>query len=158
MIVKDYLEIVNLCQDIKRSFDHTDSIVFTNGCFDLFHYGHLHLLEQARRYGNLIVGLNSDASIKKFKDPSRPIINERQRAEILQAIHVVKHVIIFDEKVPRNLIAQIEPDFIVKGVEYTPDELEYMTGLALRKPEIITIDKIPEISTSTIIKVIKECT
>ncbi len=158
MIITNYENIAISCYNQKLKTNGNHKVVFTNGCFDLFHYGHLYLLKEAKKLGDiLVVGLNSDKSIKKIKNPSRPIINERQRAEILQAIDIVDHVVIFDEKVPKKLIAVINPDYIIKGEEYTEDELNEMIELLDKKCEIITIEKIPDISTSSLIKGIKQC-
>jgi D-beta-D-heptose 7-phosphate kinase/D-beta-D-heptose 1-phosphate adenosyltransferase len=104
----------------KRLYGH--QIVFTNGCFDLLHPGHLRYLAQARDLGNfLIVGLNSDASVKQLKGPKRPIQNEKIRAEFLAALHIVDAVVIFEEDTPIELIKHLKPDILVKGGDYTPE-------------------------------------
>lgn len=157
MIIYSYQHIASLCKAAKTAYNGTN-IVFTNGCFDLFHYGHLDSLTIAKSFGGfLIVGINSDESIKKFKDPSRPIISERQRAMIVNSLKMVNHVVVFNEKSPKELIGVIQPDVVVKGEEYSDDELRDMTSLA-NSCEIKILKKIPEISTSLIIKRIKECT
>lgn len=94
-------------------------VVFTNGCFDLLHVGHIEYLEQARSLGNfLIVGVNSDASVKALKGPSRPIQNENDRAKILSALRAVDAVVIFNEETPEKLIHIIRPDVLVKGGDW----------------------------------------
>lgn len=100
------------------------TIVFTNGCFDLLHPGHISLLRQAASYGDrLIVGLNSDASVCRLKGPERPVQNERSRALLLSAMNMVDAVIIFEEDTPLTLIQAIRPDILVKGADYTPEKV-----------------------------------
>ena len=95
-------------------------VVFTNGCFDILHQGHIHLLTQAKAMGNLlIVGLNSDASVSRLKGEGRPLQNEQSRALILASLTVVDAIIIFDEDTPSNLIQAISPHVLVKGGDYT---------------------------------------
>jgi D-beta-D-heptose 7-phosphate kinase/D-beta-D-heptose 1-phosphate adenosyltransferase len=98
------------------------SIVFTNGCFDLLHIGHITLLEDARRQGDrLIVGINSDASVSKLKGPARPMVGQRERAYVLAALAAVDAVVIFDEPTPLQLIEAVRPDVIVKGGDYNEE-------------------------------------
>jgi D-beta-D-heptose 7-phosphate kinase/D-beta-D-heptose 1-phosphate adenosyltransferase len=97
-------------------------VVFTNGCFDILHIGHIRLLEEARRKGDrLIVGLNSDESVRRLKGPLRPIIAEGERARVLAALSAVDAVVVFDESTPLQLIEAIHPDVLVKGGDYTED-------------------------------------
>jgi D-beta-D-heptose 7-phosphate kinase/D-beta-D-heptose 1-phosphate adenosyltransferase len=99
-----------------------ERIVFTNGCFDLLHVGHITLLEQARRFGDrLIVAINSDRSVSGLKGPSRPIVGEHERAQVLAALAAVDAVIVFDESTPLELISATRPDVIVKGGDYVVD-------------------------------------
>jgi D-beta-D-heptose 7-phosphate kinase/D-beta-D-heptose 1-phosphate adenosyltransferase len=94
-------------------------VVFTNGCFDLLHIGHITLLEDARREGDrLIVAINSDVSVQELKGPTRPIVGERERARILAALAAVDAVVIFDDPTPLRLIESLRPDVIVKGGDY----------------------------------------
>ena len=98
--------------------------VFTNGCFDIIHRGHIELLKFARNCGDkLIVGLNSDSSVKRLKGDSRPIQNQEDRKAILEAIRWVDEVILFEEPTPINLIKRLKPEIIVKGGDYTPDQV-----------------------------------
>jgi len=98
------------------------TIVFTNGCFDLLHVGHVKYLQQARRLGDLLVlGLNSDASIRRLKGANRPLINEQERAHILAALSCIDYVVLFDEDTPLELIGTLRPDILVKGGDYTPE-------------------------------------
>jgi D-beta-D-heptose 7-phosphate kinase/D-beta-D-heptose 1-phosphate adenosyltransferase len=96
-----------------------ERVVFTNGCFDLLHIGHITLLEQARRFGDrLIVAINSDASTRAVKGPNRPIVGERDRARVLAALGTVDAVVVFDETTPLETVLAIHPDVIVKGGDY----------------------------------------
>ena len=99
-------------------------IVFTNGCFDIIHPGHIHVLSQSKLLGDiLVVGLNSDKSVKKLKGKERPIVNESDRAKILLSIKYVNYVIIFDESTPKDIIEKIKPDILVKGGDYIIDDI-----------------------------------
>lgn len=99
-------------------------IVFTNGCFDLLHIGHIRYLEQAAALGDiLIVGVNSDESVKKLKGPTRPIQNETDRAEILATLKPVTHTVIFNEDTPYNLISEVLPQVLVKGGDWAPEQI-----------------------------------
>jgi D-beta-D-heptose 7-phosphate kinase/D-beta-D-heptose 1-phosphate adenosyltransferase len=132
-------------------------VVFTNGCFDLLHPGHIRSLEQARALGDvLIVGLNSDASVRQLKGEGRPVIPERERAEILAALESVDAVVIFDDFTPREVIARLLPDVLVKGGDWPGDqivgreEVEAAGGCVVRAPVV------PGYSTTDILKKIRE--
>jgi rfaE bifunctional protein nucleotidyltransferase chain/domain len=95
------------------------TVVFTNGCYDLLHPGHVRLLERARRLGDvLILALNSDASVRRLKGPSRPLFHEGERLEVGAALEAVDAVVLFDEDTPRELIAAVAPDVLVKGADW----------------------------------------
>lgn len=99
-------------------------IVFTNGCFDLLHVGHVRYLQEARRLGDiLVVGVNSDASVKRLKGPTRPVQIEADRAEILAALGAVDFTVIFTEDTPENLIHKVRPDILVKGGDWKIDSI-----------------------------------
>jgi rfaE bifunctional protein nucleotidyltransferase chain/domain len=99
-------------------------IVFTNGCFDLLHPGHIRTLEAARSLGELlVVGINSDRSVRSLKGPLRPLVHQAERAEILAALSAVDYVVIFDEDTPRNVIARLLPDVLVKGADWGAGEI-----------------------------------
>lgn len=101
-----------------------NKVVFTNGCFDILHVGHMQLLKYCKSIGHLVVvGLNSDSSISRLKGPSRPINSQEDRKVMLESIKYVDKVFIFDELTPLNLIKQIKPNVIVKGGDYTEDEV-----------------------------------
>ena len=94
-------------------------IVFTNGCFDILHRGHLHLLRAAKALGDLlVVAVNSDSSIKQIKGPRRPVVSQAGRAELIEALEMVDYVVLFDEPNPCNLLAALKPDVLVKGGDY----------------------------------------
>ena len=99
-------------------------IVFTNGCFDLLHYGHLHYLAQARDLGDrLVIGLNSAASVSRLKGPHRPINDELTRTHLLAALAVVDAVVVFEEDTPLELIRMVQPDVLVKGGDWRPEQI-----------------------------------
>ena len=99
-------------------------VVFTNGCFDLLHRGHLHLLREAKKLGDiLIVAINNDLSVKKIKGPKRPILPEADRAELIGALEMVDYVTLFDEADPYRLIKQLQPDVLVKGGDWTREKI-----------------------------------
>ena len=125
--------------------------VLTNGVFDLFHYGHLYILKEAKAVGDyLIVGINTDASIKRLKGNKRPIIPENYRYEIVSSIKYVDEVYLFDEDTPYELIKKIKPDYIVKGMDY---ESEDVVGNDISKVHVVPL--IPELSTTMIIDKIR---
>ena len=99
-------------------------IVFTNGCFDILHRGHLHVLREAKALGDLlIVAVNSDGSVKRLKGPSRPVINEAGRSELIAALEMVDYVTLFAETDPRRLIEEIQPDILAKGGDWRRDQV-----------------------------------
>jgi len=128
-------------------------IVFTNGCFDLLHAGHVTYLEAARKKGDrLVLGLNTDRSVSALKGPSRPVIHEQDRARVLAALEAVDAVILFDEDTPLNLIAAIKPDVIVKGSDYTEDQVVGGAEVKSWGGQVALIDIVPGRSTSKIIE------
>ena len=119
--IKTWSQIIPIVSKIKSS---KQKIVFTNGCFDILHVGHIKYLEKAKEYGDiLILGLNSDSSVKKLKGNNRPINNENDRAQILASLNVIDYVVIFHEDTPLELIELIEPDVLVKGSDYEGKEI-----------------------------------
>ena len=116
------------------------TVVFTNGCYDILHPGHIRLLENARSLGDiLILALNSDASVQRLKGPARPLIPERSRAELVAALEAVHAVTFFDEDTPRELIASVLPDVLVKGADWSHfiagrEEVEAAGGKVLALP------------------------
>lgn len=111
-------------QLIKKIKSQNAKIVFTNGCFDLLHIGHVRYLQQAKSLGSfLFVGINSDESVRKLKGPTRPIQNENDRAEILSALNAVDCVCIFNQETPLELIKLVQPDILVKGGDWKPEQI-----------------------------------
>tara|TARA_Y100001968_G_scaffold332234_1_gene389597 strand:+ start:3021 stop:3506 length:486 start_codon:yes stop_codon:yes gene_type:complete len=128
------------------------SIVFTNGCFDIFHYGHLHLLYHSKQLGDkLIVGINNDSSIKKIKGPKRPIQDQNQRSTILSAIVFVDMVILFEEKTPIKMIKKISPNFLTKGGDYSIDEVVGKKEVVDSGGKIVLIPLVKNLSSSKLI-------
>ena len=114
-------ELLDQVKELRSS----KKIVFTNGCFDLLHVGHVRYLQEAKTLGNLlVVGLNSDASVKRLKGESRPLQNENDRAEILAALGCVDFVTIFEEDTPRSLIEKLTPNVLVKGGDWPVEKIE----------------------------------
>lgn len=133
-----------------------DKIVFTNGCFDLLHRGHVDYLAQAADSGNrLIIGVNTDASVRKLKGSARPIQDEYSRLQILASLQCVDAVILFDEDTPYELIKAIGPDVLVKGSDYKPENIVGHDVVTAKGGEVKTIDFLPGFSTSAIEKKIK---
>jgi D-beta-D-heptose 7-phosphate kinase/D-beta-D-heptose 1-phosphate adenosyltransferase len=132
-------------------------VVFTNGCFDLLHPGHLRGFELARELGDvLIVGLNSDASVRQLKGPGRPVIPERERAEILAALESVDAVVIFDELTPREVISRLLPDVLVKGGDWPGDQIVGREEVEAAGGRVVSVPLVPGYSTSAILQKIRE--
>lgn len=132
-------------------------IVFTNGCFDLLHPGHLSLLEQARALGDeLIVGVNSDASVRQNKGAGRPIVPEQERAEILAALECVDSVVIFDEPTPREVIRQLLPDVLVKGGDWPSDQIVGREEVEAAGGRVVLVPVVTGYSTTAILRTIRE--
>lgn len=141
---------------LKKWKTNNETIVFTNGCFDIIHHGHVDSLVNSANFGTkLIVGLNSDSSVSLLKGKNLPIFDEEARATILAAFGFVDAVIIFREKTPTGLIAKIIPDVLAKGKEYAIHEIAGHEIVLKNGGKVKTIDLIPEISTSKIISKIK---
>jgi len=133
-------------------------IVFTNGCFDLMHVGHVRYLDKARRLGDLlVVGLNTDASVRNLgKSPARPIVPDVQRAEVLSALAAVDYSVLFDEPDPRRLIEEVEPDVLVKGGDWALGGIIGRDVVERRGGVVTTIPLVPGISTTALIQKIKQ--
>jgi rfaE bifunctional protein nucleotidyltransferase chain/domain len=134
-------------------------IVFTNGCFDLLHPGHIRSLELARQLGDaLIIGLNSDASVRKLKGDGRPVITEGERAEILAALECVDAVVIFDDLTPREVIAALLPDVLVKGGDWRGDQIVGREEVEAAGGRVVSVPLLPGYSTTAILRRIREGT
>ena len=128
-------------------------LVFTNGCFDILHQGHISLLTEARALGDeLVVAVNSDQSVRTLKGPSRPWTPERDRALVLAALEAVDHVTIFDEDTPLSLIRELLPDVLVKGADYADREIVGRQEVLEAGGEVLTLPLVRGASTSSLIE------
>jgi len=135
---------------------HEKKIVFTNGCFDLIHQGHIDYLSQAADHGDiLIIGLNTDASVKRLKGENRPVQDERSRALLLSSLRFVDAVVLFDQDTPYELIQLVNPDVLVKGSDYSAEEIVGYDIVTAKGGEVITIDYLDGFSTTGLIEQIK---
>lgn len=153
------LRLTQLKKIVKELKANRKKIVWTNGCFDIIHAGHILYLESAALLGDcLIVGLNSDESVKEIKGPSRPIIPQEERAIVLAALSCVSYIIIFNDNTPVSLLNIIKPDYYVKGGDYALENLENeeIDIVKANGGEIRVIAGVPGLSTSSIIKRIKD--
>ena len=127
-------------------------VVFTNGCFDLLHPGHIRCLEQARSLGDLlVVAINSDSSVGALKSPGRPVFPQQERAEIVAALASVDYVTIFDAPTPRDLITRLLPDVLVKGGDWGPDEIVGREEVESAGGRVVSVPIEPGFSTSAIL-------
>lgn len=135
---------------------HGEKIVFTNGCFDIVHQGHLDYLSKAKDMGaRLVIGLNTDTSVKRLKGLERPINNEYSRALLLAAFEFTDMIIFFEEDTPYELIKFIQPDILVKGNDYKPEDIVGYDILKAKGGEVKTLDFIDGFSSTSIIDKIK---
>jgi rfaE bifunctional protein nucleotidyltransferase chain/domain len=147
-------ELKHIIAGLKES---QRKIVFTNGCYDLIHRGHLQLLYTAKAQGDvLIVALNSDASIRANKGDLRPILPEAERAEIVAALEMVDYVVIFDELTPDEIIKELIPDVLVKGGDWGHDEIVGRETVEAAGGKVVRIPLLPGYSSSRIIDLISE--
>ena len=148
--IVDFSETRNLVSKWKSE---GKSVVFTNGCFDVLHYGHVSYLAEASDLGNkMIIGLNSDASVRRLKGETRPINGQMERATLLAALSFVDAVVVFDEDTPENLIKEVRPDYLVKGGDYTFDTIVGAKFVSSYGGNVITIPLVENFSYSSIIK------
>ena len=134
-----------------------EKIVFTNGCFDILHLGHIDYLEKARSLGNrLIIGLNSDSSVTKLKGRGRPLYKEEARSRILAALEFVDIIIMFDQETPYDLINLIKPDILVKGNDYLAENIVGADIVKSNGGEVVTINLVEGYSTSALIEKINQ--
>jgi len=131
-------------------------VVFTNGCFDLLHPGHVDLLERCRALGDLlVVAINSDAGVRGLKGPSRPLVAESERAELLAGLAAVDYVTFFDEPTPRELIARLLPDVLVKGGDWTLDNIVGRDEVTAAGGKVYSLPLLSGYSTTAIVEKIK---
>ncbi|HEX5735019.1 MAG TPA: D-glycero-beta-D-manno-heptose 1-phosphate adenylyltransferase [Blastocatellia bacterium] len=128
------------------------SLVFTNGCFDLLHPGHVRYLKQARALGDtLVVALNSDASVRALKGANRPILNQHERAEVIAALGSVDYVVVFEDETPQSLIAALIPDVLVKGGDWRIDEIVGRDEVEAAGGRVLSLPFVEGLSTTDII-------
>jgi len=143
-------ELIRVVRE-RKALGHR--VVFTNGCFDLIHRGHTRLLHQARELGDLlIVGLNSDASVRGLKGPSRPVLSQEERAEVLSALASVDYVVIFEEADPSRTIAALQPDILAKGADWAKEEVVGRELVERLGGQVVTIPLVKGVSTTGIIQ------
>lgn len=146
----DRKKIDELCEKIRRE---GKKIIFTNGCFDIIHAGHVRYLNEAKSFGDiLIVGLNTDESVRKLKGESRPINNEKDRAEVLLGLKSVNYVVFFGENTAENLISEIRPNVYVKGGDYNLENLPEAKIVQSYGGKVKFINLVEGRSTTNIIK------
>ena len=151
--MKKIIKKENVQELIEKLKKENKKIVFTNGCFDILHVGHVRYLANSSKYGDiLIIGLNSDSSVKKLKGANRPINNENDRAEVLSALSFVDYIIIFEETTPEKLIEIIKPDIYTKGADYTINTLPEAKTVLKNGGKIEFINLVQGKSTTNIIK------
>ena len=144
----------DVCAEARRA---GKTIAFANGCFDLLHPGHVTLLGAAKRLGDvLVVGLNSDTSVKRLKGPERPILSETDRAQVLGGLDAVDFVVLFEEDTPETLIAQIRPQVLVKGGDYTEENVVGAAFVRSYGGEVALVPLLPGRSTTSMVTKMKE--
>jgi D-beta-D-heptose 7-phosphate kinase/D-beta-D-heptose 1-phosphate adenosyltransferase len=148
------LSTVSDAQALARSVQaRGGQVVFTNGVFDLLHPGHVRYLAQARRLGDvLIVGINSDRSVRAIKGPQRPLTPERERAEVMLALSAVDAAVLFDEETPQRLIETLQPDVLVKGADWAPTEIIGRGVVEARGGRVVRIELTQGYSTTELIR------
>ena len=151
MYVVSRRNVSNLREGLKNK-----RVVFTNGCFDILHVGHIRYLEEASKLGDvLIVGLNSDESVRRLKGPDRPINNEHDRADVLCALRSVGYVVVFSEDTPYELISSIMPDVLVKGGDYSIEQIVGRDIVENNGGEVVVLPFVEGKSTTNIITKIR---
>ena len=145
-----------LIQSTAREKRAGRRVVFTNGCFDLIHPGHVRCLAEARALGDvLVVAVNSDRSVRGNKGPERPLVNEQDRAEVIAALASVDYVTIFDEPTPRELIARVLPSVLVKGADWAPDQVAGREEVEAAGGRVVSIPLASGYSTTNIVQRIR---
>ena len=152
--IKDKIVHSDKASGVVQNWQSNDEIiVFTNGCFDLVHRGHIEYLSKAADLGDkLIIGLNTDASVSRIKGPKRPLVDEYSRAILLAAIQFVDLIVFFDEDTPYELIKKLHPDILVKGSDYRAEDIVGYDVVTGRGGKVETIDFIEGFSTTGLIQ------
>ncbi|MCD6539443.1 MAG: D-glycero-beta-D-manno-heptose 1-phosphate adenylyltransferase [Candidatus Omnitrophica bacterium] len=156
-MVSKVIKVSKLAHLVKTLKKKKKKIVFTNGCFDLIHPGHIKLLSSAKKQGEvLILGLNSDSSIRKIKGEKRPILKEKERIEILSAITYIDYIVVFKEETPFKLVKIIKPDVLVKGGDWEEKDIVGADLVKKQGGKIVRIRLKKGYSTTTLIEKIKK--
>jgi D-glycero-beta-D-manno-heptose 1-phosphate adenylyltransferase len=143
-------DLINVVHDLRTS---GKKIVFTNGCFDILHVGHVRYLAAAGSQGDvLVVGLNSDVSVRSIKPENRPIVNQNQRAEVLAGLECVDYITIFNEPDPLKIIKALKPNVLVKGADWIEEQIIGADIVKATGGKVVRISVVPEVSTSRIIQ------
>ena len=146
------LDLISLIDIVNKAKKENKKIVFTNGCFDIIHSGHISYLYDSKRLGDiLIIGLNSDDSVKRLKGTGRPINNQSDRAIVLGALKPVDYVVIFEEDTPFNLVKAIKPDILTKGGDYIAENIVGYNIVTENGGEVVVIKYVDGKSTTSII-------
>lgn len=152
--IKTQTELTSILEGLRKN---GKKIVFTNGCFDILHVGHVRYLKEAKGYGDiLIVAVNSDLSVKSIKGDKRPIVSQSERAEVVSALEMVDYVTMFDEDTPYNIIKKLQPDVLIKGGDWTIDKIVGRDIVEARGGKVIAIPFIKGASTTGIVERILE--
>ncbi|HOI93718.1 MAG TPA: D-glycero-beta-D-manno-heptose 1-phosphate adenylyltransferase [Syntrophobacter fumaroxidans] len=147
--ITDLRELQAVC---SRHRQEGRRVVFTNGCFDLLHLGHVRYLEEARSLGDvLVVGVNTDRSVSEIKGPRRPVTGQAERSEVLAALQCVDHVVLFDTPDPLPVIVALEPDVLVKGADWAEGRIVGADFVTAKGGRVVRIPLIPNASTTSII-------
>lgn len=148
-MISELSDLVTLRQEWKR---RRRTVVFTNGCFDLLHPGHVALFEAARAQGDLlVVGLNSDASVRRLKGAGRPLVPEQERAEVLLALEGVDRVVVYDDPTPLAVVQALLPDVLVKGADWALDAIVGRTEVEGAGGRVVRVDLVPDRSTTAMV-------
>jgi len=146
-----------LKQELLRLRKRNKKIVFTNGCFDILHYGHAKYLQEAKNKGDvLVVGVNSDSSIQKIKGKSRPIVDEKNRLGLLSALESIDYLILFKDDTPLKLIKALKPDILIKGADWNKDKIVGSDVVRRLGGKVLTIKLVKGLSTTNLINKIAE--
>jgi D-glycero-beta-D-manno-heptose 1-phosphate adenylyltransferase len=149
--LKDFLEVRKILKEKNKK------LVFTNGCFDILHRGHIEYLEQAKSLGDyLVISLNSDSSVKRIKGESRPVNNENDRAYVLDSLKIIDAVVLFSEDTPYNVIKEIVPDFLVKGGDWKEDEIIGADIVKKAGGKVVSLKYVDNYSTTSTINKLRE--
>ena len=146
-------ELTRITRDLRRQ---GKQVVFTNGCFDLLHRGHVRYLDRAKTLGDvLIVAINSDASVRALKGPDRPLMSEQERAELISALAAVDYVLVFEDRDPEKVIRALEPDILVKGGDWSPDQIVGREIVERRGGQVRTLPYVEGASSSELLRRIR---